>query len=320
MSYGLSMQASLWPSDDPVLSAADYQHRAAAIRPALTALMKQERLNHVLLEPLCRAYLPLAAWMRREKPAGRALLVGVNGAQGAGKSTLTAFVKLILQESFGLRVAALSIDDLYRPHAEREQLAHDVHPLLATRGVPGTHDAEWGVRLLEELRSDAGKPVIIPSFDKSRDDRKPQMEWQIVAQPVDVVILEGWCVGARPQTEPELDQPINELEQREDADGVWRRFVNQQLAGDYARWFAMLDRLVMLKVPDMASVYEWRSLQEDKMAANDARRIMDSSGLKRFIMHYERLTRHMLDEIPERADVVMYLNEHHQFTSIHLNP
>jgi D-glycerate 3-kinase len=318
MSYGLSMQASLWPSDDQVLAASDYQRLAAAIRPRFIDLMRQQALPLALLEPLCRVYLPLAAWVNRERKQHKTFVLGINGAQGAGKSTLTSFLQLLLQEVFGLRVAAFSIDDIYFTHQQREKLAHDVHPLLATRGVPGTHDVELGIATLDQLCS-IGERTSVPAFDKGADDRAPESEWKSIVSPVDVVIMEGWCVGAKPQAESALLLPLNELEEREDSDGFWRRYVNEQLTGAYARLFAKLNRLVMLRVPDMRCVYEWRSTQEDKLAASDARRTMDSSGLKRFIMHYERLTRHMLAELPERADVVLYLDEQHQFTSIHIN-
>ncbi|NJD08796.1 MAG: hypothetical protein FIA97_20240 [Methylococcaceae bacterium] len=284
--------------------------------------MRRERLDLALLEPFCRLIIPLAAWIDHHRTAGRTLVVGINGAQGSGKTTLRRLLEPVLKECFKLRVAGLSIDDLYHTHGERERLARDIHPLLATRGVPGTHDVKLGLDLLDRLTARETTAVSIPVFDKAHDDRKPQADWPVVATPVDIVLLDGWCVGALPQSELPLQTPINELEQRDDATGIWRRYVNAQLAGDYAKLFARLDKLVMLKVPNMACVYEWRNLQEEKLEAASAgrHRIMDSSGLKRFVMHYERITRHTLEEMPERADLVLYLNEHHQFTSVHLNP
>jgi D-glycerate 3-kinase len=322
MSYGLAMQASLWPSEATYLDGARYQEMANAIRPLLLELLRRERLDLALLEPYCRMILPLAAWLDHHRTAERTLVVGINGAQGAGKTTLRHLLEPTLRECFKLRVAGLSIDDLYRTHAERERLAHDVHPLLATRGVPGTHDVALGLDLLDRLTVRETAAVAIPAFDKARDDRRPQADWPVVETPLDLVLLDGWCVGARLQPDIALQAPINELEQRDDAGGTWRRHVNAQLAGDYAKLFARIDKLVMLKVPNMACVYEWRNLQEEKLEAapGERHRIMDSSGLKRFVMHYERITRHTLEEMPERADLVLYLNEHHQFTSVHLNP
>lgn len=317
------MQASLWPTEQAVLSADDYAALAARIRPAFLARMRELHIDTALAEPLKRVYIPLAAWVSRQKQAGRPFVLGVNGAQGSGKSTLCEFLQLILREGYGYKVAGFSIDDIYKTHAERERLGREVHPLLVTRGVPGTHDVRLGLDTIAALVDPAGGCVALPAFDKARDDRRPEGEWSLVEGPVDVVIFEGWCVGARAQDEAELITPLNELEVREDADGAWRRYVNEELKGEYAELFTRLDRLVMLKVPNMESVYEWRSLQEEKLAAKMAQsgqhRIMDSSGLKRFIMHYERLTRHTLDEMPERADLTLFLDEHHQFTAIHIN-
>ena len=319
----LSMQASLWPTDPPVMSATEYEQLAAQIRPAFIEKMREERIDRAQAEPLCRIYLPLAAWVRKQKREDRPFVLGVNGAQGSGKSTLCEFLRLILREAYGYRVAGFSIDDIYMTHAERERLGREVHPLLVTRGVPGTHDVKLGMETLRALAEPAGGRVALPAFDKARDDRRPQSEWAAVEAPMDIVIFEGWCVGARPQPEAELVQPLNELEEREDVDGAWRHYVNAQLEGPYAVLFGQCDRLIMLKVPNLECVYEWRSLQEEKLAAKmaqaGAHRLMDSSGLKRFIMHYERLTRHMLSEMPDRADLTLFLDEHHQFTAIHIN-
>ena len=319
----LSMQGSLWPTEPSVMSAEEYREMAARIHPAFVKKLREARMDVGLAEPLKRVYLPLAAWVRLQKHADRSFVLGVNGAQGSGKSTLSQFLRLILSEGYGYRVAGFSIDDIYKTHAERERLGREVHPLLVTRGVPGTHDVQLGLHTLQALTDLRGGRVPIPVFDKAHDDRLPESQWPLVEGPVDVVIFEGWCVGAKPQPEDELAQPLNELESREDVDGSWRSYVNAELKGEYADLFGHLDRLVMLKVPNMKCVYEWRGLQEEKLAAATApsgrHRIMDSSGLKRFIMHYERLTRHMLDEMPDRADLTLFLDEHHQFTAIHIN-
>lgn len=319
----LGMQASLWPTESAVLSADEYQELAARIRRDFLKKMRELEIGAGLAESLKRIYLPLAAWVHQQKQVGQPFLLGVNGAQGSGKSTLREFLQLVLHKGYGYRVTGFSIDDIYHTHAERERLGREVHPLLVTRGVPGTHDIALGLKTLDALTHPSGGTIAVPSFDKAHDDRRPESEWPVVEGPMDVVIFEGWCVGARPQPDAELLQPLNELETREDADGAWRRHVNAQLRGPYATLFARLDRLIMLKVPDMKCVYEWRELQEEKLAAKMAHtgyhRIMDSSGLKRFIMHYERLTRHMLEEMPDRADLTLFLDEHHQFTAIHIN-
>ncbi len=298
----------------------EYAELADRIRPAFMAKLREEKLPADQEEPLCRAYLPLADWVHRQKTVGKPLLLGVNGAQGSGKSTLCAFLQLILAEAYGYRVTGFSIDDIYLTRTERERLGRETHPLLVTRGVPGTHDIALGRQTLQKLFDPAGGPVAMPAFDKALDDRRPQTEWTEYEGPADIVIFEGWCVGAKPQAEAELSEPVNPLERDEDSDGIWRSYVNRQLQGPYADLSGQIDRLIMLKVPDMECVYEWRSLQEQKLAGKTAltdgkQRTMDAEGLRRFIMHYERITRHTLAEMPGRADLTLFLDHNHQFTN-----
>jgi D-glycerate 3-kinase len=277
----------------------------------------QTVLNHI--------YIPLAAALAKAtRNKTGTLIVGVNGAQGSGKTTLCSILSLLLESGFGLRVTSLSIDDLYLTRGQRDKLSKSVHPLLATRGVPGTHDVELGLQLLKELQEpQTGRKISIPVFDKSIDDRLPQSDWRVVETPLDIVLFEGWCVGATPQATEELLDPVNRLEEIDDADGLWRNHLNSQLATDYARLFATLDLLLMLEIPNMESVFTWRGLQEKKLAAQsqraDATQLMDKAALQRFIMHYERLTRHMLAEMPERANLVLQLNSAHQVAAVRIN-
>ena len=263
---------------------------------------------------------PLAQWIAEQKRAQPGcLVVGINGAQGTGKSTLAGVIREFL-DLLGLRSAALSLDDLYLPRAERLQLARTVHPLLATRGVPGTHDVALGIDLIERLRTlRSGDTVSLPRFDKARDDRAEAARWSVVSGPVDVVLFEGWCVGTPPQDEAALAQPVNALEANEDADGHWRRWVNERLAHDYARLFAPIDRLVFLHAPDFAQVFEWRRQQEAdtaRVAGSSGSRLLNDTALRRFIGHYERLTRHALAVLPQRADVVVDLDADHRIAAI----
>ncbi len=248
------------------------------------------------------------------------LVVGINGAQGAGKSTLAQSLQTQLADPHQLRAVIFSLDDLYLPRAERERLARQLHPLLLTRGVPGTHDVELGVRMLEGLKSlQRGAVLHCPRFIKAVDDRAPESEWGTVEGPVDVILFEGWCVGTPPQTEDELREPVNELETREDPDGRWRRYVNDRLATVYPRLFGQIARLVFLKVPDFQSVFRWRLQQEAdnvKAVTSGAVRGMHPEELRRFIQHYERLMRHALYTLPERADVVLELGPEHEITGM----
>lgn len=321
-----------WPEDQLCLSAAERQHAVEALQRAFASTLESLKVDIGLVEMFEAIYVPLAAWIAaHQRRRGAPLVVGLNGAQGAGKSTLVTLLEITLSEGFGLRVAGFSIDDLYKTRAERERLGADIHPLLRTRGVPGSHDVELGIELLRALkRGEADVAIRIPVFDKSIDDRCPVSVWREWSGGADVVVLEGWCVGARAQSDAALLEPINALEREEDPDGTWRRYVNAQLRGSYAELFALVDVMLMLKVPSMEAVYEWRSLQEKKLAermrylsetreSQEPLRIMGDAEIQRFIQHYERLTRAMLDDMPARADVTLHLNDNHKICDISIN-
>ena len=265
-------------------------------------------------------YRQLAAWMAGRKRGQRASIVGINGGQGSGKSTAAAFLKDELLAAHGLRALVLSLDDFYLPRPDRERLALEVHPLLVTRGVPGTHDVQLGIDTLTKLRElRKGDSLALPQFSKADDDRKPEAHWSSVTGPVDILLFEGWCVGTPPQSSAELAEPVNPLEASEDADGGWRHIVNEQLRTAYADWYSRLDALVFLRVPDIDCVRRWRWQQEldtAVAASSTAIGLQTRTQLDRFIQHYERLTTHALRVLPERADVLLTLGEDHAVGSI----
>ncbi len=283
-------------------------------------LAKHLRVSESLAEYLAGLYGPLAERLTRCLPTrSQPMVLGINGAQGTGKSTAAEVIAHLL-ELRGFRVCRLSIDDLYLTRAERQSLAEKVHPLLATRGVPGTHDTERGLELLQGLRAArADTQVAIPRFDKAQDDRCAEDDlWE--GKP-DLIVFEGWCVGARPQPEAALEPPLNALEREDDPDGLWRRHVNRQLER-YQPLFACLDHLIMLKAPSFEQVFRWRSEQEaalEKQLKEEGRtgtHLMSAQALQRFIDHYERLTRWILSEMPGRADLVLALNTDHRVERI----
>ena len=281
-----------------------------------------------------------AVWIHRQQDSvsPKVWVQGIAGGQGSGKSTFAGLLKLVLESVFDLRTLALSLDDFYLSYSDRQRLAEDVNPLLATRGVPGTHDVELMNEVINSICQ--GEETKIPRFDKATDDRRQIPE--VFNSTIDVLIIEGWCIGAKPYGESEDDQsllrfPINKLEVDEDAYGVWRNFVNEQLRSPgYQSLFRSLDALFYLAVPDWDAVLRWRSLQESrinsavaitgsvKMPADHGgfqivgreSRIMDKAGIERFIMFYERITRKMLRDMPDVADFTFNLNEAHQFVSV----
>lgn len=263
-------------------------------------------------------YLPLARQLPALRGPATPFLLGINGAQGTGKSTLADFLSFAANSLYGWNVAVLSIDDFYLTRAQRASLAETVHPLLQTRGVPGTHDLGMLAASLDELRTaQQGDSVALPRFNKAMDDRADRSDWPAIVGPVDMIILEGWCVGTKPQSQQELEQSINTLEESEDKQGLWRSYANEQLIGAYADVFAQIDSLVFLQAPGFEAILRWRTEQEQKLAAtapSDQSGLMSEQEIVRFIQFYERLTRANLARLPDRADIVFHLNEAHEVT------
>lgn len=264
----------------------------------------------------------------RHQAMGRPIVVGINGSQGSGKSTVSEFLRLSLELLHGLPTAVMSLDDIYLSKSAREKLALEVHPLLRTRGVPGTHQISLGLETIDSLLSASDtSSTLLPSFDKSIDDVLPLSSWRQFQGRAEVVILEGWCVAARPQNEEALLQPINTLELNEDVGGVWRRYVNTQLESHYPALFNKIDFTVMLKTPGFECVFAWRLLQEQKLMAQmkslgrgteDNQGLLDEAGLKYFLMHYERLTRFMLTDLPGWVDAVIPVSRDHRLLDLEL--
>jgi D-glycerate 3-kinase len=282
--------------------------------------LKAHCLPQSFLKTVDEWYVPLAERISKHHAAvGRTLLIGVNGSQGSGKSTLAALLTQLLVNNFGLKTIALSIDDFYLSRQSRLSLAGKIHPLLATRGVPGTHDVALMNEILQQLTR-KHREVSIPRFDKARDDRYPESEWNRVVAPFDVVIVEGWCLGTPAQTDEALRNPVNDLEAQEDPDGSWRHYVNQQLKEYYQDIYQLMDVWIMLQAPSFDCVYQWRLEQEQKLAASllqseQKNRVMTATQLQRFIQHYQRLTEHALQQLPGQVHYLFRLDADRRIVS-----
>lgn len=236
-------------------------------------------------------------------------VIGISGAQGSGKSTLAAALVEQLQHQ-GIRAAAVSLDDYYLSKKQRQMLAQQVHPILAQRGVPGTHDID---QALADARAVlAGKKVALPQFDKALDEpvatKAPQL--------LDLLIVEGWCVGVAAQSEVDLQQPVNALEADKDSDGCWRRFVNMQLAGQYAQYWQLLQPLIWLNAPDWHCVCRWRAQQEQQLWQQHGKGMTDAQ-LAHFMLPFQRLTLASWQQLPEMANYIIRLDQQHNLTSLH---
>jgi len=297
----------------------DEVHNSVSIEKTLQQFMQTHHLPETFAAHARQWFLPLADQIAtHHQLADRTLVVGINGSQGSGKSTLASLLSKILPQRDGLKVIDLSIDDFYLTHAQRQHLGKNIHPLLATRGVPGTHDTDLLRDTLRALASDKGK-ASIPRFDKARDDRAPSDEWPLIDTPVDLVILEGWCLGVSAQDEQQLHSASNALEAQEDAQGVWRKYVNSELQSRYLDLYDMVDVWIMLQAPSFDSVYQWRLEQEQKLAEKNRHkdaRIMSPEQVQRFIQHYQRLTEHALNTLPEQVNYLFKLNSQREIVEL----
>ena len=237
---------------------------------------------------------------------------GIVGLQGSGKSTLAAQMAA-LAESRGLQAAVVSLDDFYLGQQRRQQLAKQVHPLLATRGPPGTHDLDLALDTLAQLRN--GTRVALPRFDKLADDCLPMAQWPVVEGRCDLVILEGWFLKTPPQTPGELREPVNALERSEDAQATWRRSCNTALAEHYPPLWKTIDTLWFLQGPGFDVVPAWRWQQEQSLQANDpGRKAMSRTEVERFVQFFERVSRQALRTLPTIADRTITLDKERRTT------
>ena len=240
----------------------------------------------------------------------RPLLVGLSGLQASGKSTLAHQIAAAANAR-GIPTQVLALDDFYLGRRARGALAQSVHPLLATRSVPGTHDIALLERTLHALRgASSHRPAHVPRFDKGLDTRLPPSRWRRVTAAPRLIVLEGWCIAVPPQNLAALTRPVNDLERREDTDARWRTWSNARLAGEYSRLWRRIDALVVLAAPDFETISRWREEPERILRRLGAPHAMSPSMLRRFLMHYERLSRHALRTLPKIADLVVTLDEH----------
>ncbi len=247
----------------------------------------------------------------------KTLIVGLSGGQGAGKTTIAKIIKIILKTHYGLNIINFSIDDFYKTRDERRKMSLKTHKLFLTRGVPGTHDTDLLKNCFKSLKRKKFRPFYLPKFNKSYDDRYKKSQWIKIKAKPDIAIFEGWCVGANNQTSHILKKPINSLEKKNDKDLIWRKKVNDELKNKYKKIFKVIDKLIFIAVPSFKYVYKWRLLQEKKLKlSSKGKKIMSGVEIKKFIMFYERITKHMLKELKLSADVILRLDKKHRLYDI----
>ena len=263
--------------------------------------------------------IPICFWIAKKANRKKPYFVGLAGGQGTGKTTISSIIKIILEKYFKLKVFKISIDDFYKTRKERTNLSKKVHPMLMTRGVPGTHDIKMMLDFFKKVKNKRFKKLKLPNFNKAIDDRFPKKNWESNNEQPDIIIFEGWCVGARAEINKTLKKPINSLEKTNDQNLIWRKHVNQQLKTKYKKLYSQLDCMIYLKAKSFSLLQKWRLKQEQKLWLRTKRKsshkIMSKGDVINFMQTYQRITQNMFKNMPKYASIILNLNDNHQIKS-----
>ena len=272
-------------------------------------------------ERMIKSFLiPISFWISKKVNKKKPLIIGLAGGQGSGKTTISSILTLILQRYFKLNVFKVSIDDFYKTRKDRKLLSKNKHPLLMTRGVPGTHDIDLMLNFFKKIKTKKFKNLQVPKFNKATDDRCIKKSWYKINSKPDVVIFEGWCVGAKAQTNNQLKKPVNSLEKIYDNNAKWRSHVNNQLKNKYKILFKEVDELLYLKAKNFDLLRNWRLKQEKKLLLKTKNKknlkIMSNKDIINFMQTYQRITQQMFKDAVKSSSVIMNLNSNHQIEKI----
>ncbi len=276
-------------------------------------------------EKMIKCFLiPLCFWISKKVNKKRPYFVGLAGGQGTGKTTISSLIKIILTKFFKLKVFRISIDDFYKTRKERISLSKRIHPMLLTRGVPGTHDINLMLNFFMKVKSKKFKRLKLPAFNKAIDDRFNKKKWYDLKDKPDVIIFEGWCVGAKSENHITLKKAINSMEKLDDKRQIWRKYVNQQLQSKYKNLYSQLNCLIYLKAKDFKLLQKWRLKQERKLwlksKNNSKLKIMNRGNVINFMQTYQRITQNMFKNAPKYASIIFNLNSNHQIKSAIYKP
>ncbi len=297
----------------------EYKKIYTEAKPNLLKLARELYIDDISENFFVEVVIPLSDYFNSFQKRNIPYFIGLTGGQGSGKTTLSIFIQKILEDVFKKRSVGFSIDDIYKTKEEREKIAKKIHPLCSVRGVPGTHDIGLGNKTIDSLfRAQSNTYTYIPSFSKILDMHHPKKDWRKYKGRPDFIFFDAWCGGAKPIPDNKWRPPLNKLEKEKDPDQVWARWSNNELAGDYQKLFYRFDKLIFIQVAKMENVYENRWLQEKNMSKGIKdeellKNIMNKDQIKNFVMHYERLTRHILDEMPNQADIVINREDKFKF-------
>ena len=238
----------------------------------------------------------------------------ISGSQGCGKTTLLKLIKNNFKNFYNIDVLCISLDDYYLTKKQRDNLSKRIHPLLKTRGVPGTHAIDKITKTIKLF--DKNKyPIKIPKFDKLNDDRLPYS--QIITSKKNMIFLEGWCCGCPPLSKFFLQKNLNKIE-KTDSECIWRKYYNRKLIKEYKLIFNYFEFLIYFKIPNFDCVLKWRIKQEKRLQLKKEKNInyMNKNEIKDFISHYEKITKWMMKNTLNKSDLTIKINKNQKIQSI----
>jgi len=267
--------------------------------------------------------IPISFWIAKKAKKNKTCIVGLSGGQGSGKTTISSIISIILRKYFKLNVFIISIDDFYKTRKERFLLSKRIHPFLMTRGVPGTHDINMMLDFFKRVKGKKFRSLKLPKFNKVTDDRYNKKSWYSLKTKPDIIIFEGWCVGAKAEKNNTLKKSVNSMEKLKDTKLTWRSYVNEQLKTKYKQLYDQLNCLLYIKSSNFTLLKKWRIKQETKLRIKNKRsnkfKIMSDQEVINFMQTYQRVTQSMFKYVPKYASIILNLKSNHQIKSVIYN-
>ena len=275
-------------------------------------------------EKMIKSFLiPISFWIAKKAKKNKTCIVGLSGGQGSGKTTISSIISIILRKYFKLNVFIISIDDFYKTRKERFLLSKRIHPFLMTRGVPGTHDINMMLDFFKRVKGKKFRSLKLPKFNKVTDDRYNKKSWYSLKKKPDIIIFEGWCVGAKAEKNNTLKKSVNSMEKLKDTKLTWRSYVNEQLKTKYKQLYDQLNCLLYIKSSNFTLLKKWRIKQETKLRIKNKRsnkfKIMSDQEVINFMQTYQRVTQSMFKYVPKYASIILNLKSNHQIKSVIYN-
>ncbi|CEG50459.1 Predicted kinase [Plasmopara halstedii] len=226
-------------------------------------------------------YIPMFKWtievveavQKKQGDAKHCVCVGISCPQGGGKTTLSVFMQEALA-FVGKKCAVMSMDDVYWKYDQQMAIAkaNPGNPLLQYRGNPGTMDVSLLMRIVYECKTSTNV-IALPRYDKScnngRGDRAPFCDWDRRLGPLDVLIIEGWCMGFQAVEDPVLGMSAN------------MKAVNEELRA-FNKFYEELDALIVIQIDNLDWIYDWRE-QPEQLLREAGKPAMTSDEVRDFV-------------------------------------